>query len=70
MPTPVLQFFEYRHLTSPILQEVSAPFCALARQLAETLPDNRQRELALEMLLAAKDCAVRSALAAMPKAVG
>ncbi len=61
MDDSILQFFKYEHL-GPELQSVSAPFCNLARQIAEHLPVNRERTMALRKLLEAKDCAVRAYL--------
>jgi hypothetical protein len=57
----LLQFFEFAHLP-PQLQEISWPFRELACALVEKLPDNAQREAALEKLLEAKDAAVRARL--------
>lgn len=90
----VMQFFTFAHLPEE-LQEVSRPFCELAESLAggklslaavapvveliESLPDNRERDKALEIfrsillrspiidtldqLLTVKDAAVRAKLA-------
>lgn len=63
------QFFAYSHL--PLhLQAVSAPFGDLARAiihgggaLAQPLPRNPERTVALRKLLEAKDAAVRALLA-------
>lgn len=57
----VMQFFAWAHLP-PALQVVSRPFGELAEQLL-SLPDNRERDRALDRLLEAKDAAVRAALA-------
>ena len=57
----MLQFFQYAHLPAN-LQAVSAPFCHLADELVETLPQNPERTVALRKLLEAKDCAVRARL--------
>ena len=57
-----LQFFAYEHLPQH-LQMVSAPFGELARGLAESIPHNRELEKALDLLLAAKDAAVRALVA-------
>lgn len=58
----VLQFFEFEHL--PIkLQQVSREFHALAHLLAEALPRNPERSVALRKLLEAKDAAVRARIA-------
>lgn len=58
----ILQFFAYLHLP-PALQEVSAPFSALASVIVTTLPRNPERTVALRKLLEAKDAAVRAAVA-------
>lgn len=59
---PILAFFEYDHLPAP-LREVSAPFCALAYEMAQR-ETKAPAEVAagLRKLLEAKDCAVRAAL--------
>ena len=56
------QFFEYGHLPAH-LQEVSKPFCELARIICNTLPRNPERTVALRKLLEAKDAAVRAVVA-------
>lgn len=61
MTEPILQFFGYDHLRPP-LQDVSRPFCELARKIVETLPRNPERTVALRKLLEAKDAAVRAAI--------
>jgi hypothetical protein len=58
---PILQFFAYEHLPAH-LQEVSKPFGLLAQQIAETLPRNPERTVALRKLLESKDAAVRAKL--------
>lgn len=57
----MLQFFHYEHLPQS-LQEVSEPFCKLARRIVDELPMNPERTVALRKLLEAKDCAVRAVL--------
>jgi hypothetical protein len=57
----ILQFFAYTHLPEH-LQTVSVPFHDMAQEIANTLPDNAERYMALRKLLEAKDCAVRSLL--------
>ena len=54
-----LQHFKYDHLP-PYLQEVSKPFCELARQICNLIPRNPERSVALRKLLESKDCAVRA----------
>jgi hypothetical protein len=58
---PMLQFFAFAHLRDD-LQVVSRPFGDLADWLAQTLPRNPERTVALRKLLEAKDCAVRAKL--------
>jgi hypothetical protein len=58
---PLLQFFEYSHLPAT-LQGVSAPFAELARWIADAVPRNPERTVALRKLLESKDCAVRAVL--------
>lgn len=62
MDEPILQFFEYRHLSMP-LQQVSEPFGSLASFLVASLPHNAERTACLRRLLEAKDCAVRARVA-------
>ena len=57
----VLRFFDYAHLP-PRLQDVSKPFCDLAKQVAERAPDSQETTVALRKLLEAKDAAVRATL--------
>jgi hypothetical protein len=59
--THVLKFFDYQHLPAH-LQEVSKPFCDLAKQVADRSPDSQETTVALRKLLEAKDAAVRSVL--------
>lgn len=58
---PLLRFFRWDHLPEH-LRGVSKPFGQLALELVELLPANREREKSLDLLLAAKDAAVRAAL--------
>lgn len=57
----LLRLFTYSHLP-PKLQEISAPFCKLAHNLASTNVANRELVKSLDLLLAAKDAAVRATL--------
>ena len=57
----LLQWFGFDHLPEH-LQTISAPFSVLAHHVAETLPRNAERTVALRKLLEAKDAAVRAAL--------
>jgi len=56
-----LRHFRYGHLPAE-MQAKSKPFHDLAEWMVENLPQNPERTLALQKLLEAKDCAVRSAL--------
>lgn len=58
---PIMQFFAYKHLPEN-LQEISAPFSALAEVLHEVLPRNPEKSTSLRKLLEAKDAAVRAAI--------
>lgn len=70
----IMQFFAYEHLP-PMLQDVSRPFCELAKSLVgqdaddrqsgipAMVPQNPERTVALRKLLEAKDAAVRALLA-------
>lgn len=59
VPEPIMQFFEFKHL-STVLQHVSEPFCILAQRIVAELPRNPERTVALRKLLEAKDAAVRA----------
>ena len=56
----LLKFFAYDHLPAH-LQDVSAPICGLAKDLAVSL-DGPEFTTGLRKLLEAKDCFVRAAL--------
>ncbi len=56
----LLKYFEFKHLP-PHLQEVSAPICAIAKVMANTL-DGHELTVGLRKLLEAKDCFVRAAI--------
>jgi ABC-type uncharacterized transport system YnjBCD substrate-binding protein len=60
-PDQIMQFFAWEHLPQH-LAAVSAPFGHLARVIAETIPRNAERTVALRKLLEAKDAAVRARL--------
>jgi hypothetical protein len=57
----LVQFFKYDHLP-PHLQEVSKPFCELAKIIDSNLDKNPETSAGLRKLLEAKDCIVRSFL--------
>lgn len=56
-----LQFFSYQN-TSPRLQETSKRFHELAVWIAETLPANIERDVALRRLLESRDASVRAVI--------
>lgn len=58
----IMQFFAYEHLPAA-MQEVSRPFCELARHIQSTIASNPERTVALRKLLEAKDAAVRASIA-------
>ena len=55
----LIQFFEYGHLPKP-LQDISQPFCDMAKLMTRILPRNPERSTALRKILEAKDCAIRA----------
>lgn len=58
----VEKYFQYKHL-APQLQDASKPFTSLAGIIANAeVTDEEQREIALQKLLEAKDCFVRSCI--------
>ena len=59
---PIMKFFEYDHLPSGDLRQVSKTCCMLAEQMDETLPNGPEKSAGLRKLLEAKDCFVRAAL--------
>lgn len=60
---PVAPFFKYDHLP-PALAAISKPFCDLAETIGTLVPMHQQRNVALQKLIEAKDCAVRAYLGA------
>lgn len=58
---PILQFFAFDHLP-PHLKVVSSQFAGVANWIANELPRNPERTVALRKLLEAKDAAVRAAI--------
>jgi len=57
----IMKYFEYNHLPV-LLQATSKPFCDLAKQMNETLPDCEQKLVGLQKLLEAKDAFVRAGI--------
>lgn len=55
----VLKHFRFSHLPAA-LQDVSKPFCDLAIQMADTLPEGPDLTCGLRDLLSAKDNCVRA----------
>lgn len=66
MPTTVIQYFAFAHLSAPNLRSVSAACSAVANSMETHLPDGPEKSAGMRKLLEAKDCFVRAALA-MPK---
>ncbi len=60
----MLRNFRYKHLR-PELQEVSRPFCELARDVASKY-QGAELTAGLRKLLEAKDCVIRAALPPAP----
>jgi hypothetical protein len=61
-PDQILKYFRFEHLPEGPLRSASQPFCEMAKQVAEILPQGPERTTCLRKLLEAKDCAVRAAL--------
>lgn len=57
----IMKYFEYEHLP-PHLQDISKPFCELAKQIDINIPDSDEKAAGLRKLLECKDCIVRAAL--------
>lgn len=56
------KLFSYQHLPED-LQEVSKPFCELAKEMREKLNNvSSQKNVCLQKLLEAKDAAVRASI--------
>jgi hypothetical protein len=60
--TEALRWFAYQHLPEQ-LREVSGPFSTLAHTMVATLQPGRQLVICLDLLVQAKDAAVRQAVA-------
>lgn len=61
----ILRWFEYGHLRSGELRDVSALFHELAYELADRLGADPETTVALRHLLESKDSAVRATLAGL-----
>jgi hypothetical protein len=59
--SPIMKFFEYKHLPEH-LQKISAPFCELAAEMELELPEGAEKSAGMRKLLEAKDCFVRANL--------
>ncbi len=57
----MLKWFAWEHLPKH-LQEISKPFCGLAKIICEDIDPGPERTVALRKLLEAKDAAVRAAI--------
>ena len=68
MNREIMQFFQWDHLKSSELQEVSKLFGELAQKLDAQFPEgNAEVSAGLRKLLEAKDCFVRAAILKLPK---
>jgi hypothetical protein len=56
-----MAFFKCDHLPEH-LKRISQPFQDMAVDLADSLPEGPEKDMALRKLLEAKDCAVRAVL--------
>lgn len=61
-PSPIMQYFKYKHLTNEDLIEVSSMICSTAIWMDENIPNSPEKSAGLRKLLEAKDCFVRAAL--------
>lgn len=61
-PSPIMQYFEYKHLTNDDLIEVSSMIYNVAEWMDIHIPDSPEKSAGLRKLLEAKDCFVRAAL--------
>lgn len=62
MPSPIMRFFAWEHLSSEPLKSVSHKLASVAYELDHSLPDSAEKSAGLRKLLEAKDCFVRAAL--------
>lgn len=60
-PSDAMQYFTYAHLP-PHIQPVSKAFAELASKIETSMTWSPQKDLCMQKLLEAKDCAVRAAL--------
>lgn len=61
-PSPIMQYFNYKHLTNDDLIKVSRIICSTAQWMDENIPNSAEKSAGLRKLLEAKDCFVRAAL--------
>lgn len=61
-PSPIMQYFKYKHLTNEDLVKVSSMICNVAEWMDENIVDSAEKSAGLRKLLEAKDCFVRAAL--------
>ena len=57
----IIKYFEYEHLPER-LKEISKPFCELAKDIENNIPDSAEKSTGLRKLLESKDCIVRAGL--------
>jgi hypothetical protein len=62
MGNPIMQYFEYEHLTMPLPKAISADIAKLAQDIDGALLDCPEKSAGMRKLLEAKDCFVRAAV--------
>ena len=60
MPNSLLKWFEYEHLPTVALQDISRCSSILAHEMDSALPESAEKTAGLRKLLEAKDCFVRA----------
>lgn len=62
MASPIMRYFDHRHLKDGPLRDVSKEYTEMAEKLEKFLPAGAEKSEALRDLLKSKDSAVRAAL--------
>lgn len=60
--TPIMRYFDHRHLAEGPMRDISKEFTEFAEKLDRYLPNGPEKSTALRKLLEAKDSAVRASL--------
>lgn len=60
LESPIMKWFNHKHLTDPDMKAVSKAIGDVARELDATLIPSAEKSVALRHLLDAKDAAVRA----------